>query len=612
MATLKGSTIASTFDQLVQRAASYSQTGTNIELMDDTSNAVAKPTGLYLESGATTDFVGIGIAAPACLLDIGVNDGGVQKEMIRFSSTSGGGLMASILYVSNGATDGSNKIIFQVDNAAGTPQNIMYLDGDGRGGINTGIPGGSASSGLEVRGDGTNAADGGSLILSRLDSVVVAGDYIGQISFAGNADGSSGESANMAGASIRAVVPAGEAWDADDQNKPTVLQFFTEDGSDNTGMGSPRMVIDQSGKVGIGIATPAKELEVYGNIVSRASQSDAGDAVALVGGTHGGALWASTNYVVGSSGANWTECLTVTGEATGTPLVGINVNTPDATLEVAGTAYAWKGHNSNTVFGYNAGLSAHASGQENTFIGYLCADATCTATTDGNTGVGANALAVLTSANGNTAVGVNAGLALTDGSQNTFIGGGAGDAGVGADGNVCIGYGSDCGANVDNQIAVGYTTVTDGANRGRWGNASIGTNNIQTDWSIDSDIRIKKDIENSDIGLSFINALKTRKYKKKHPSEYDAEILEARYKQGGANYDDDKDEIIKDEFDDNKVLNGLIAQEVKAVMDDLGVVFSGWSEDTKGQQSIQYSTLVVPLIKAVQELSAKVTALENA
>jgi len=80
MATLKGSTIASTFDQLVQRATSYSQTGTNIELMDDTSNAVAKPTGLYLESGATTSNVGIGIAAPERLLHLYAANSGVTPH----------------------------------------------------------------------------------------------------------------------------------------------------------------------------------------------------------------------------------------------------------------------------------------------------------------------------------------------------------------------------------------------------------------------------------------------------------------------------------------------------------------------------------------------------
>jgi hypothetical protein len=208
-------------------------------------------------------------------------------------------------------------------------------------------------------------------------------------------------------------------------------------------------------------------------------------------------------------------------------------------------------------------------------------------------------------------VGYTAGGALTSGDSNVLLGQAAGDAVTSGDSNTSVGNGSDCAATADNQIAIGATTVTDGANKGRWGNSSISTNNIQTDWTVDSDVRIKKDIENSDIGLSFVNALKTRKYKKRHPSEYDAEILEARYKRGGANYDDDKDEIIKDEFDDNKVLNGLVAQEVKAVMDDLDVEFSGWSADTKGQQGIQYSTLVVPLIKAVQELSAKVEALEN-
>jgi hypothetical protein len=208
-------------------------------------------------------------------------------------------------------------------------------------------------------------------------------------------------------------------------------------------------------------------------------------------------------------------------------------------------------------------------------------------------------------------VGWDAGGSIIGGTNNSCFGENAGDSITSGTFNTCIGGGTDAVADATNQIAIGNSAITDGANKGRWGNSSVSTNNIQTDWTVDSDIRIKKDIEDSDIGLSFINALKTRKYKKRHPSEYDAEILEARYKQGGSNYDDDKDEIIKDEFDDDKVLNGLIAQEVKAVMDDLGVEFSGWSEETNSKQGIQYSTLVVPLIKAVQELSAKVEALEN-
>ena len=61
------------------------------------------------------------------------------------------------------------------------------------------------------------------------------------------------------------------------------------------------------------------------------------------------------------------------------------------------------------------------------------------------------------------------------------------------------------------------------------------------------------------------------------------------------------------------VMHGLIAQEVKTALDAAGCsTFSGWSEDENGQQQISKSMFVVPLIKAIQELSAKVTALENA
>jgi len=259
-----------------------------------------------------------------------------------------------------------------------------------------------------------------------------------------------------------------------------------------------------------------------------------------------------------------------------------------------GTQNNSDGSNYNLFIGRDAGGGnwADVASNENVAIGHFCM------------------YAILNGASSNTAVGYSAAAEITSGDENTCIGKTAGDAITSGDKNTCIGYASDASATADNQIAIGNATVTDGANKGRWGNASIGTNNIQTDWTVDSDSRIKKDIEDSDIGLSFINDLKTRKYKKRHPSEYDAEILEARYKQGGSNYDDDKDEIIKDEFDDDKVWNGLVAQEVKTVMDDLDVEFSGWSEDTKGKQGIQYSTLVVPLIKAVQELSAKVEALE--
>ncbi len=59
-------------------------------------------------------------------------------------------------------------------------------------------------------------------------------------------------------------------------------------------------------------------------------------------------------------------------------------------------------------------------------------------------------------------------------------------------------------------------------------------------------------------------------------------------------------------------MHGMIAQEVKAALDKAGVsTFGGWTESNDGCQSISQELFVHPLIKAVQELSAKVEELES-
>ena len=59
------------------------------------------------------------------------------------------------------------------------------------------------------------------------------------------------------------------------------------------------------------------------------------------------------------------------------------------------------------------------------------------------------------------------------------------------------------------------------------------------------------------------------------------------------------------------VQTGLIAQEVKTVIDGLGgETFNGWSEDDEGIQQIAPAGFVYPLIKAVQELTTKLEAAE--
>ena len=60
-------------------------------------------------------------------------------------------------------------------------------------------------------------------------------------------------------------------------------------------------------------------------------------------------------------------------------------------------------------------------------------------------------------------------------------------------------------------------------------------------------------------------------------------------------------------------MHGMMAQEVKSALDKAGVdTFSGWTEDEDGMQNVSREMFVIPLIKAIQELTAKVEALENA
>ena len=62
---------------------------------------------------------------------------------------------------------------------------------------------------------------------------------------------------------------------------------------------------------------------------------------------------------------------------------------------------------------------------------------------------------------------------------------------------------------------------------------------------------------------------------------------------------------------DNTV-HGFIAQEVKQALDNAGVdTFQGWNEAKDGRQRLSLGSFVIPLIKAVQELSAEVKQLKK-
>ena len=226
-----------------------------------------------------------------------------------------------------------------------------------------------------------------------------------------------------------------------------------------------------------------------------------------------------------------------------------------------------------------------------------------------NTGLGSTALDSLTSGGDNTAIGSESGTGVTTGYSNTFVGYRAGaqttltTTGLS---NTVIGAQARCssassyyeivlGANV-NGIGTQYFTFGQDTASNRVYNQF--TSNAS--WTRASDERIKKDIQDSDCGLDFINDLRPVTYKFKAPSELDLSMSE---------YD-----VAKNEAAYKDKMYGFIAQEVKTAMDNNNITdFAGWHQIDDGQdnmQGISYEMFVMPLVKAVQELTTKVTALE--
>ena len=106
----------------------------------------------------------------------------------------------------------------------------------------------------------------------------------------------------------------------------------------------------------------------------------------------------------------------------------------------------------------------------------------------------------------------------------------------------------------------------------------------------------KKDIEDNELGLDFINDIRTVTFKKKAPSEYPKEFSQ-------------HDLDITERKNPDRIHYGFIAQEVKKAMDKAGLSeFTVWSKDKDGMQELGEVEFITPLIKAVQELSEKVEA----
>ena len=238
---------------------------------------------------------------------------------------------------------------------------------------------------------------------------------------------------------------------------------------------------------------------------------------------------------------------------------------------------------SNSAFGAGA-LAANTTASNNTAVGYNSLGGNTTGTD--LAAVGRNALSASTTGVANTALGAEAGYNTTTGGYNTFLGKSSHADAAGNSNCVVIGY------NVSG--ASDYTTIGDGANDIR------AAHGVAT-WATVSDERYKKDITDSTAGLSFINALKPRTWNYRTLGEL-PETFSA--------YEEGSTEVFKN----TQTNHGFIAQEVKVAIDaDSGLKdgFRLWDDREDGSQEVAEAALIPILVKAIQELTARLETLEG-
>ena len=251
--------------------------------------------------------------------------------------------------------------------------------------------------------------------------------------------------------------------------------------------------------------------------------------------------------------------------------------------------------NSNSAFG-SVVLVNNTTGSDNSAFGYIA----LASNTHGsrNTAVGEQALNNDTAESDNTAVGYQAGLGFS--TSSTYLGKGAFPIG-----------------RVTNAMALGFNARVKASNKVAIGNTSIVSIQGQVGFTTFSDGRFKKNIKENVPGLAFINQLR--------PITYTLDVagidnalnkdLPQSTKDGGSmtRPEPSPEEIAGKQAKAKIVYTGFVAQEVEQAAKKLNYDFSGVDapQNSNDFYGLRYGDFVVPLVKAVQELSKENNGLKN-
>ncbi len=288
------------------------------------------------------------------------------------------------------------------------------------------------------------------------------------------------------------------------------------------------------------------------------------------------------------------------------------------TIGYDNTANGFEALNSNTFGEGNTAngtlaLYSNTTGNYNTANGHQALYSNTFGTA--NTANGTGALYHNTGGSSNTANGLNALFVNTTGNGNTANGA---EAGSYNDNNIyCTFLGNDADQSVTtdfiNSTALGNISRITASNQVRIGNSSVTSIGGYEPWTNLSDGRFKKNVKENVPGLAFINQL--------HAITYTIDVTNLRNFLG----EDRRNEttategktarqknpeaealIQKGIQEKEKVIRtGFVAQQVEEAAKKIGYDFSG-VDKPKNEHTpygLRYSEFVVPLVKAVQELS---------
>jgi hypothetical protein len=340
------------------------------------------------------------------------------------------------------------------------------------------------------------------------------------------------------------------------------------------------------------IATPAAGLQVYDNTVNQPSY-------------YNGTAWVNLG-----SGSGWS----LTGNAGTIPGTGAGQNFM-GTTDDKDVVFARNGiqagllNNSlyNTSWGVGA-LNPSTTGIQNTAAGYYALQANTLGTQ--NVANGDRALYTNTTGGRNVGIGEYSLYLNTTGTSNIGVGAQALASNVTGYGNIGIGDVADvASSNLNNSIAIGYNASVSTSNTIQLGNSLTTALHCAVTVITTSDGRFKKNIKENVPGLDFIKQLKPVTY------NYDVRGLDKHMRPNAKSDSGERQQINEASIVSKEKIRytGFIAQDVEIAANKLGFDFSGVHKpqndnDTYG---LGYSEFVVPLVKAVQELSTQNDSLKE-